>query len=128
MASFDWVFSPKSASGAPMPMFDRVTGEANPEVVKYWAEHYDIANKIEREWPENAAYLKGKIHLIVGTADTFHLDESARLLQQRLEKLGAGAHFTYIPGKTHMNLYEENGDRTALTKQIAKEVYAASGR
>ena len=111
-----------------MQMFDRVTGDANPEVVKYWAEHYDIANKIEREWPENAASLKGKIHLIVGTADTFHLDEAARLLQQRLERLGAGAHFTYIPGKTHMNLYEENGDQAALTKQIAKEMYAAAGR
>src|SRR5947199_7689685 len=47
---------------------------------------YDIAKKVEREWPENARDLKGKIHLIVGTADTFHLDESARDLQQALEK------------------------------------------
>ena len=126
MASFDWVFSPKSASGAPMEMFDRVTGDVNPEVAKYWGEHYDIANKIEREWPENARYLKGKIHLIVGTADTFHLDESARLLQQVLEKLGANAHFTYLPGKTHGDLYEANGDRMALMKQIAKEMYAVA--
>ena len=126
MASFDWVFSPKSASGAPMQMFDRVTGEVNPEVMKYWAEHYDIAKKVESEWPENARDLKGKIHLIVGTADTFHLDESARLLQQALEKVGADAHFTYLPGKTHGDLYEANGDRMALMKQITKEMYAVA--
>jgi hypothetical protein len=126
MASFDWVFSSKSASGAPMQMFDRVTGEVNPEVVKYWAEHYDIAKKVEREWPQNAHNLKGKIHLIVGTADTFHLDESARLLQKALEKLGADAHFTYLPGKTHGDLYEANGDRMALMKQITKEMYAVA--
>ena len=72
----------------------------------------------------NRADLKGKIHLIVGTADTFHLDESARLLQQALEKLGAGAHFTYLPGKTHGDLYEANGDGMALMKQITKEIFA----
>ncbi len=30
MASFDWVFSPKGPSGAPEPMFDRVTGDVDP--------------------------------------------------------------------------------------------------
>jgi hypothetical protein len=81
---------------------------------------------VEREWPENARHLKGKIHLIVGTADPYHLDESARLLQKAREKVGADAPFTYLAGKTHGDLYEANGDRMALMKQITKEMYVAA--
>jgi hypothetical protein len=70
--------------------------------------------------------LKGKIHLIVGTADTFHLDESAHLLEKTLTDLGADAKFTYVPGKTHFDLYEAHGDKQALMKQITKEMYAVA--
>jgi pimeloyl-ACP methyl ester carboxylesterase len=126
MSSFDWVFSPKSASGAPEAMFDRVTGEVNPAVAKYWADHYDIALKVRHEWPRVGSDLKGKIHLIVGTADTFHLDESAHLLEKTLTDLGADAKFTYVPGKTHFDLYEAHGDKQALMKQITKEMYAVA--
>ncbi len=44
------------------------------------------------------------IHLTVGTADTFHLDEPARLLDQTLQDLGIRAQFTYIEGRTHFDL------------------------
>src|SRR5438270_384906 len=126
MASFEWVFSPKGASGAPMQLFDRATGDVNPEVANYWGEHYDIARKVEREWPTTGAQLKGKIHLIVGTADTFHLDEPARLLEATLKKLDAGSTFTYLPDKTHFDLYEAGGDRAALMKKIIGEMYAVA--
>lgn len=126
MSSFDWVFSPKGKSGAPMQMFNRTTGDVDPEVVKYWSEHYDIARKVTREWPQAGKYLRGKIHLTVGTADTFHLDESARLLDAVLKGLHADATFTYLPGKTHMDLYSEGGDKDALSKKIAKEIYAVA--
>ena len=33
VASFEWVFSPKGADGAPVPMFDRATGAVDPKVV-----------------------------------------------------------------------------------------------
>lgn len=126
MSSFDWVFSPKGPSGAPLPMFDRMTGDVDPAVRDYWAAHYDIGAKVKREWPRTGPDLKGKIHLIVGTADTFHLDESARLLEQDLKALGADAHFTYLPGKTHFDLYKEGDDPQALLKKIAVEMYAVA--
>ena len=37
-----------------------------------------------REWLRTGKGLRGKIHVIVGDADTFHLDESARLLEGEL--------------------------------------------
>ena len=126
ITSFDWVFSPRSKSGAPMPMFDRVTGNVNPTVVTYWHDHYDLAHLVEEKWPTQSALLKGRIHLFVGTADTFYLDSSAHLFDARLAKLGADAHFTYIPGRTHMDLYRVGNDQRGLFDQIATEMYAVA--
>ena len=126
MSSFDWVFSPKGADGRPEQMFDRRTGVVNPEVAAYWRDHYDIAYRLQRDWPSISKDLDGKIHVIVGTADTFHLDGSAHRLQQVLEGLHAKADVRFLPGKTHGNLYEANGDPNALLIQIAKEMYAVA--
>ena len=126
IASFEWVFSPKGADGRPQRLFNRMTGQIDPEVAAYWRDHFDIANKVEREWPRTRKHLRGKIRVIVGTADTFHLDQSARLLEARLKKLDAGASFTYVPGKTHSDLFAEGADRMALMKKIATEMYAVA--
>ncbi|HVU29937.1 MAG TPA: alpha/beta hydrolase-fold protein [Sphingomicrobium sp.] len=126
MASFDWVFSPKGPDGRPMQMFDRRTGAVDPRVAAYWRDHYDIAYRLEQNWPALKNDLDGKIHVIIGTADTFHLDGSARRLQAVLQRLGAKTDVRFLPGKTHMDLYEANGDPDALTKEIAKEMYAVA--
>lgn len=123
MASFDWVFSPRGENGQPEPMFNRTTGKVNPEVVKYWRDHYDIGWRIENHWPELKPDLDGKIHLIVGTADTFYLNESAELLKGVLEKVGAHAEVQFIPGRTHGNLYWKGKDHDWLAKQIAWAMY-----
>ena len=126
MASFEWVFSPRGPDGRPEQMFDRGTGKVNPAVVAYWRDHYDIAHRIQTHWPQLKPYLDGKIHVIVGTADTFYLDGPAHKLKDVLEKVGAHAEVQFLPGKTHFDLYEANGDPDALTKEIAKEMYAVA--
>ena len=70
LASFEWVFSPRGADGRPEPMFNRATGAVDPAVVNYWRDHYDIAWRLQHEWPQLKPDLDGKIHLVVGTADT----------------------------------------------------------
>ena len=126
ITSFDWVFSPRSKSGAPMPMFDRVTGDVNPTVVAYWHDHYDLAHLTEEHWATNGPLLKGRIHLIVGTADTFYLDGAAHKFEAVLNRLGAEPHFTYLPDRTHFDLYMAGSDRTALFDQISSEMYAVA--
>ena len=123
MASFDWVFSPRGPNGKPEPMFDRTTGDVNPRVVAYWHAHYDLAHILKTTWPQRGPYLKGKIHLYVGTADTFYLNESARLLDAVLTNLHAHAHFDFRQGRTHMNLYSLHGDHFALLDTIAAQMY-----
>jgi S-formylglutathione hydrolase FrmB len=126
LASFDWVFSPRGADGRPMPMFDRATGKVDPTVVAYWREHYDIAHKLQTQWPALKPDLDGKIRVIVGDADTFYLDGAARRLKAVLDGLGAKADFRFLPGKTHSDLYAEGDDRRALLKKIAWEMHAVA--
>lgn len=126
IASFDWVFSPKGKDGAPEPMFDHQTGAVHPEVVAYWHDQYDLAHTVEAHWAERGASLKGRIHLFVGTADTFYLDGAAHKLEAVLNRLGAEPHFTFIPDRTHFDLYLVDKDRQGLFDQIAAEMYAVA--
>lgn len=125
-ASFEWVFSPRGADGRPQPLFDRATGKVDTAVVAYWRDHYDVAHIAARDWAKLKPDLTGKLHLTVGTADTFYLDGPARRLQAVLEKLGAKPDFRYIPGKTHFDLFTRGEDRDALLKDIAWEMYAVA--
>ena len=124
ISSFDWVFSPKSDSGAPEPMFNRQTGAVNPQVVEYWRKHFDLAHIVEANWAARGPDLKGRIHLFVGTADTFYLDGAAHLFEAVLDRLGAEPHFYFLPDKTHFDLYAEGRDNDALFDRISAEMYA----
>jgi enterochelin esterase-like enzyme len=117
-ASFDAVFSPKGADGQPMPLFDRDTGRIDPFVQKAW-EKYDISRILRDNWTTLGPRLKGKLHIIVGTADTFHLDEAVRLLDAELKKLGSDAKIEYLEGRDHFDLYKDG-----LGMRIANEMYA----
>jgi S-formylglutathione hydrolase FrmB len=126
LASFEWVFSPRGPDGRPLQMFNRTTGAVDPQVVKYWGDHYDIAHRIETNWTVLAPNLKGKIHLFVGTDDTFYLDGAAHRLQSLLDRLNGQAQFTFVPGRTHFDLYWKGDDHYALFDQIAAEMYAVA--
>jgi hypothetical protein len=121
LQSFEWVFSPRAQDGRPMPLFDRDTGAVDADVARYWLDHYDIANRLRKNWKTIGPLVNGKIHLTVGTADTFHLDEAARLLEQTIKDLGGKASFNYIEGKTHFDLYAGG-----LAEEIAKQMYAVA--
>jgi Putative esterase len=118
LASFEWVFSPRGKDGRPMPLFDRTSGVIDPEVAAYWEKHYDVAHLLRTNWKELGPLLNGKIHLTVGTADTFHLDSPARLLEQTIQDLGGKASFIYVEGRSHFDLYQGG-----LSERIAKEMY-----
>lgn len=131
LASFEWVFSPRGPDGRPLPMFNRDTGDVDPAVVAYWHDHFDLAHIVQSTWSERGPRLHGKIHVFVGTADTFYLDGAAHKFDAVLSSLNAGASFTYIPDRTHFDLYtmkDQSGkdDRMGLMDQIAREMYSVA--
>ena len=125
-ASFDWVFSPKGPDGRQMQMFDRTTGAVNPALVPYWRDNYDIAYRLEQNWPRLRAQLDGKIHIIVGTADTFYLDGAAHRLDAVLHRLGARASITFLPDRTHFDLFQQGNERFGLMRDITWAMYAVA--
>ena len=126
LASFEWVFSPRAADGRPAPLFDRVTGDIDPKVADYWRTHYDIVQYLNDHSKTIAPELQGKIHLFVGTDDTFYLDGAAHSLQSTLDRLGIKSEFVFRPGRSHFNLYMDGNDHYALFDRIAAEMYSVA--
>jgi hypothetical protein len=92
MDAFHATFGPTDKDGYPAKMWDAETGKIDPAVAGYWREHYDLTARLQREWERIGPHLVGKIHVTMGTKDTFYLDAAAHRMQDFLES-------TKLPGK-----------------------------
>jgi hypothetical protein len=129
LMSFEAVFGPSlpAAGGSPVtsgirhprPLWDRKSGEIDPAVAKDW-EKYDIHLVLERNWDQLGPKLAGKLHVYMGTEDTFYLEGAARLLKKSLAKLKSDAVVELIPKKNHMNLLDR-----ALSDRLQREMAAS---
>jgi hypothetical protein len=81
------VFGPVGANGYPAPIFDKVSGDIDPAVAAYWKQHYDLSYIMARDWATLAPKLQGKIHIYVGSADTYYLTDAVYFAQDRLASL-----------------------------------------
>jgi len=109
MDTYDDVFSPRSASGSPERLFNRKTGAIDADVARYWEEHFDITHLLVEHWAQLGPELGGKLHIFVGTDDTFHLEEAVRLMQAATTPLGSDAEFVFAPGDDHWQIFGWNG-------------------
>lgn len=119
--SFDAVFSPRGADGSPERLFDHRTGAIDPSVERYWDAHYDIAHLVAERWPQLEPKLGGKLHLVVGTEDTYHLEGSMHLLADELKRLGSDADVVFAPGYDHDSIFEYDG---GLIRRIVGQMAA----
>jgi len=81
------VFSPAGADGYPARIYDKVTGDIDRKVADYWREHYDLSHILQRDWGTLGPKLTGKIHIYVGSADTYFLNDAVYYIQDVLEGL-----------------------------------------
>jgi hypothetical protein len=119
LGSFEAVFSPLGPDGKPRKLWNRETGEIDPDVAKAW-EAYDIRLVLERNWPKLGPRLAGKIHVITGGADTFYLDGATRFLKESLANLKSDAFVEIVPGRDHGTILDRN-----LAQRIDREMNAA---
>jgi hypothetical protein len=79
------VFSPVGADGYPKPIFDKRTGVIDRDVAAYWRDHYDIGHILQRDWAKIGPKLRGKIHIYVGEADNYFLNNAVYLVEDFLK-------------------------------------------
>jgi len=103
LRSFEAVFSPLDADGRPRQLWDRDDGRINPEVAEAWKK-YDIRIQLEENWPRLEPLLEGKLHIYMGTLDTFYLNGAVERLAETLSELGSDAEVVIVEGATHSSL------------------------
>ncbi len=106
------VFSPLGDDGYPRPIFDKRTGVIDRTVAAFWKENYDLVDLMKRGWETGlGAKLEGKIHIYVGEADNYYLNNAVYLADDFLRNTKNppyGGVIDYEPRAEHC----WNGDHT----------------
>ncbi|MFQ5739858.1 MAG: hypothetical protein ACE5JX_12685 [Acidobacteriota bacterium] len=79
------VYSPMGEEGYPKPIWDKLTGEIDHEVARYWRDHYDLRYILQRDWKKLGPQLKGKIHIYCGDMDSYYLNNAVYLTEEFLD-------------------------------------------
>jgi hypothetical protein len=58
------------------------------KTAEYWREHYDLDAILQRDWATLGPKLQGKIHLYVGSDDTYFLNDAVYLMEDFLKRRG----------------------------------------
>ena len=80
------VYSPQGDDGYPKRIFDKLTGDIDSTVAKYWRDNYDLRYILERDWATLGPKLKGKIHIYCGDMDNYYLNNAVYLMEDFLKK------------------------------------------
>jgi len=107
------VYSPTAEDGYPQPIFDKRTGAIDHRTAEYWREHYDLDAILQRDWTTLGPKLQGKIHLYVGSDDTYFLNDAVYLMEDFLKQTGTAGHGVPYQGEVRYGPRAEhcwNGD------------------
>ncbi|HEY0430834.1 MAG TPA: alpha/beta hydrolase-fold protein [Pyrinomonadaceae bacterium] len=105
------VYSPVGSDGYPKPIWDKATGKIDRSVAEYWREHYDLGYILQRDWKKIGPKLAGKLHIYVGEADNYYLNNAVYLVEDILKSAkdpAYGGEVDYEPRAEHC----WNGDHT----------------
>ncbi|MGL6074734.1 MAG: alpha/beta hydrolase-fold protein [Fimbriiglobus sp.] len=78
-ASWNAVYGPKGKDG-PVPLWDNETGAINKDVLEHWKK-YDLRMILEKDWAKLGPKLQGKMHIWVGDADDYFLNNGVHYLK-----------------------------------------------
>jgi hypothetical protein len=103
----DWgawnaVFGPRGDDGLPKPLWDGATGEIDADVLDHWRK-YDLRLRMEQDWVKLGPKLRGKLHVWVGEADDYFLNNAVHLLDGFLSAARPpfAGKITYGMGENH---------------------------
>ena len=85
--SWNAVYGPRGNDGKPVPLWDPVTGTIDRGAAEHWKK-YDLRLELESHWKTLAPKLRGKLHIWVGDADDYFLNNAVHLLDGLLPRGG----------------------------------------
>jgi hypothetical protein len=114
----------RGPDGQPVPLWDPATGKIDDKVAEYWRA-YDLRRILEANWHELGPKLRGKLHIWVGEADDFFLNNAVHRLDDFLSRAQPPdeGSITYGPGQGHCWIGIAQSE---MMKQMARRVAAAT--
>jgi hypothetical protein len=109
------VYSPVGNDGYPQPIFDKQSGVIDHTTADYWRDHYDLDAIMQRDWATLGPKLQGKLHIYVGSDDTYFLNDAVYLMEDFLNATGTPGHGVPYEGEVKYGPRAEhcwNGDPT----------------
>lgn len=80
------VYSPVGKDGYPRRIWDKKTGEIDPEVAAHWRENWDLRYILARDWKTLGPKLQGKLNIYVGDMDNYYLNNAVYLAEEFLRQ------------------------------------------
>ncbi len=121
------VFGPLGEDGYFEPLFDKRTGAMNsdPRVAQYWKEHFDLRYHLEKNWPVLGPKLVDQVHVYVGDADNFFLNNGVHRLQDWM-KTTKDPHYEgyFVYGAVKGHCYSGPENSADRLKQMAEHILA----
>lgn len=106
-SAYEAAWSKKNQKGLPNKLFNRKTGELNPETLLDWQE-FDIRSRIKRMNSEELRKIDGKLHLFCGANDTYFLDVPFISLCETLRQLPIKSGCQVVEERNHVDLYKSH--------------------
>ncbi len=131
------VYSSVGDDGYPKRLWDKLTGDIDPDVAEHWRENYDLRHILERDWATLGPKLEGKIHIYCGDMDNYYPNNAVYLMEDFLEPTTAphyGGEVDYGDRAEHCwNGDHENGNHisrlrynTMYVPKILERIEAAA--
>lgn len=105
------VYSPVGSNGYPKPIWNKLTGDIDRSVAEYWRQNYDLGHILQRDWAKLGPKLEGKLHIYVGEADNYYLNNAVYLVEDFL-KTTKNPHYGGVVDYERRAEHCWNGDHT----------------
>jgi Putative esterase len=112
-------YGPKGPNGRPVPIWDPKTGAIDQSVLEHWKK-YDLRLILEKNWATLGPKLRGKLHIWVGEADDYFLNNAVHRLDDAFARLQPphGGTIAYGPGQTHC--WRGISDREMIDQMVTR--------
>jgi hypothetical protein len=116
-------YGARGPDGRPVPLWDPVAGAIDRQAAAHWKK-YDLRHVLQARWDELGPKLKGKLHIWIGDADDYFLNNAVHRLDDFLAHTQPPfeGKITFKPGEGHCWIALSS---SAIMKQMAQRMAAA---